>query len=177
MPEILTVILLMGIVFAIATSSWQNITQSRRVDSAANQLAADMRLANSSATNQLTDYRIVYRTDGVQVTDCPAAGQSADYCLVKRTPGGSEKTPRFLPDGARITESTVANDVTAGLLSPSIVGQTKTIKFNTNGSAEVMGGLVSGMSPELSVSTKAGASSDPKHKLSVVTGTSRVKVD
>lgn len=38
---------------SIVTSSWFGTVESRRVDSAANQLAADLRQAHSSATNRL----------------------------------------------------------------------------------------------------------------------------
>ena len=45
--EVMIVIILMGIVFAIASSSWFGAAESRRVDSATNQLAADLRLAHT----------------------------------------------------------------------------------------------------------------------------------
>jgi len=51
--EMLVTIIILGIVLAIAISSWFGVVESRRVDSATNQLAADLRLANSRATNRL----------------------------------------------------------------------------------------------------------------------------
>jgi prepilin-type N-terminal cleavage/methylation domain-containing protein len=63
--ELTIVIILMGIVFAIASSSWFGAAESRRVDSAANQLAADLRLAHTKATNQLVQQTVtVPLTDG-----------------------------------------------------------------------------------------------------------------
>src|SRR5215210_489162 len=53
--EVLVTILLMGIVFAIASSTWFKVAESRRVDSATNQVVADLRLAHTQATNHLTD--------------------------------------------------------------------------------------------------------------------------
>lgn len=55
LPELTIVIVLMGIVMAIASTSWFGVIESRRVDSASNQLASDLRLAHSTATNRLTD--------------------------------------------------------------------------------------------------------------------------
>src|SRR5215212_12210043 len=49
----------MGIVFAIASSTWFGLAESRRVDSAANQVVADLRLAHTQATNRLTDSSFV----------------------------------------------------------------------------------------------------------------------
>lgn len=53
LAEVMIVIVLMGIVFGIATASWQGVVQSRTVDSATNQLVADLRKAHSTATNRL----------------------------------------------------------------------------------------------------------------------------
>ena len=51
--EVLTTIIIMGIVFAIASSTWSAVVESRRVDTATNQLAAELRLAHTTATNRL----------------------------------------------------------------------------------------------------------------------------
>ena len=48
----------MGIVFAIASSTWFDAAESRGVDSAANQLAADLRLAHTKATNKLVQQTV-----------------------------------------------------------------------------------------------------------------------
>ena len=40
-------IIVMGIVFAVASSTWFGVVESRRVDSATNQVAADMRMAHT----------------------------------------------------------------------------------------------------------------------------------
>jgi type IV fimbrial biogenesis protein FimT len=50
--ELLITIIVMGIVLAIASSTWFGAIESRRVDSATNQVAADLRLAYSRATNR-----------------------------------------------------------------------------------------------------------------------------
>src|SRR5215203_7381175 len=57
--EVLVTIVIMGIVLAIATSSWFKAVESRRVDSATNQVVADLRLAHTQATNRLIDSSFV----------------------------------------------------------------------------------------------------------------------
>lgn len=58
LPEVMIVIALMGILAAIATPVWWNIVESREVDAGANQVAADLRLAHSTATNRLADQNV-----------------------------------------------------------------------------------------------------------------------
>ncbi len=59
LPELMVVIAIMGILFAIASSRWLGVIETRRVDSAANQLVSDLRLAHTRATNQLVDWVVV----------------------------------------------------------------------------------------------------------------------
>ena len=63
LTEVMVVIVVMGIVFGIASSTWFGIAESRRVDSAVNQVAADLRLAHSRAANRLEDWRIELDAD------------------------------------------------------------------------------------------------------------------
>jgi len=69
--ELTIVIILMGVVFAIASSSWFGAAESRRVDSAANQLAADLRLAHTKATNKLVQQTVIV----------PLADGSSEYTM------------------------------------------------------------------------------------------------
>ena len=57
--ELLVTIVIMGIVFGISSSIWFKMAESRRVDSATNQVVADLRLAHTQATNRLTDVSFV----------------------------------------------------------------------------------------------------------------------
>ncbi|HZY57775.1 MAG TPA: prepilin-type N-terminal cleavage/methylation domain-containing protein [Rubrobacteraceae bacterium] len=59
LPEALTTIAILGVLLAIGIMSWLSILERRRVDAATNQLVADLRLAHTNATNQLTDWRVV----------------------------------------------------------------------------------------------------------------------
>src|SRR5215203_955981 len=63
--EVMITIIIMGIVFAIASSTWFKVAESRRVDSATNQVVADLRLAHTQATNHLTDSNFVVPADTV----------------------------------------------------------------------------------------------------------------
>src|SRR5215211_5109170 len=76
MVELLITIIIMGIVLAIAASSWFGAVESRRVDSATNQLAADLRQAHSMATNRLANQTVTLLADQSEYTK--ADGNTAD---------------------------------------------------------------------------------------------------
>src|SRR5688500_10013131 len=59
--EVTVVIIMMGLVFAIAiaTFDWSDVIGSRKVNTATNQVAADLRLANTQATNRLADSNFI----------------------------------------------------------------------------------------------------------------------
>src|SRR5215217_2442648 len=62
--EVMATIIIMGLVFAIASSTWFGVVESRRVDSATNQLAADLRLAHTTATNRLEQWQVIIPVPG-----------------------------------------------------------------------------------------------------------------
>lgn len=180
--ELLITIALMGILFGIATSTWDGVTESRRVDSATNQLASDMRLAHTSSTNQLAEWRLVFMLDGSPVAGC----SGADYCLVKVVdtddddiPDDTEDTPRYFPERTEISDTNISPDTDAGildglvgsLLGPSVSGDTVTIRFNADGSADT-----EVADPQVTVGPDDG-SGDPTHDISLTEATSRVKID
>lgn len=180
--EVLVTVFIMGILFSIATVSWQRIVESRDIDSAANQFAADLRKAHSSATNRLgTAYIIFNRRDrttagGARVAcGVGATPPLADYCLVEpRSTGGPQFTPRNLPDRARISSPNILDDPTGvGVaLPPGIVaGTTSTIEFGTDGSAAARNPVTN---PTIRIST---ADDDPGHNMVVNTQTSRVRIN
>lgn len=61
--EVMTTIVLLGIVLGIATSTWLGVVESRRVDSATNEVAADLRRAHTNANNRLEDWRVEMDAD------------------------------------------------------------------------------------------------------------------
>ena len=169
MGEVLITVVLMGIVTAIASFTYFGVVEDRAVDSAANQLAADMRLAHTNATNQLADWRVNYKANGATFS-CGAV-TNADYCLVKLGPGGVvlERIPRTLPEGTKILSTNLAN------LTGLLTGNDRSLEFNSNGSAEVVGGVFSG--PESSPTVRVGpedGSTTNMNRISVATTTSRV---
>jgi|SRR5215211_2957068 len=109
--ELIVVILIMGIVFAIASSTWFGAIESRKADSATNQVVADLRHANSKATNRLEDYSFVI--------------PSANSTTYEIGPTSEELVPTSLPDGTQI-----AGGVAGGV----------DITFHSDGSAEVNSG-------------------------------------
>jgi prepilin-type N-terminal cleavage/methylation domain-containing protein len=68
LAEVLITIVIMGIVFAIASSTWFGVVEGRRVDSATNQLAADLRLAHSKATNRLAEQTVTLSAGNSEYT-------------------------------------------------------------------------------------------------------------
>jgi prepilin-type N-terminal cleavage/methylation domain-containing protein len=79
LPEILTAVSIMGIILAIGIIVLLALLERWRVEAAADQFAADLRLAHTRATEQLTDWRVVFMHDGTPLSRCA----SADYCMVK----------------------------------------------------------------------------------------------
>jgi prepilin-type N-terminal cleavage/methylation domain-containing protein len=107
--EVIATIIIMAIVFGIASSTWFKVAESRRVDSATNQVVADLRLAHTQATNHLTDSTFVV--------------PSADSSTYQVGPPGDLET-RTLPGDDQGTPKT------------KILAAT-TITFHTEGGAEI----------------------------------------
>jgi len=134
------VIVLMGIVLGIASSSWFGIVESNRVTSAANQLGSDMRLAHTKATNQLATWRVVLAPNRA----AQAAGP--DYYLVKLDSGGNiSGTPisRFLPDDTRVVRNAGLLDTGLGTLYAALSNppsETRTLEFRADGSMASLAG-------------------------------------
>jgi prepilin-type N-terminal cleavage/methylation domain-containing protein len=130
LPEVLITVILLGVLFGIATSTWFGVVESRRVDSATNQLAADLRLAHTQAANRLANHSIVV-----------AAANSSTYQI---GPTGGTLATNTLPDGTQIALATTIvfksngeATVTSGAGSPITVRSSNdttvdhTIEFNT----------------------------------------------
>jgi type IV fimbrial biogenesis protein FimT len=93
LPELLIVIVLLGIMAAIAIPVWWGVVESRNVDSAANQVAADLRLAHTRASNRLETW--TFEVDSTN---------PASY----RIRSAGEVRDRSLPDGTRLSSGAVA---------------------------------------------------------------------
>src|SRR5215207_7543481 len=150
-------IVVMGIVIAIASSTWFRVVESRTVDSAANQLASDLRLANTRATNQLTDWRVQIFTDRGD------PGQ-ADYMVKGPTPDLTSN--RSLPEDSMVSS-------TGTELNES--GGSRTLRFQSTGSVEAVGGF-GDTDGDGEIRITVTVDGNPSHSLTVVPTTSRVKV-
>ncbi|MDP9454889.1 MAG: prepilin-type N-terminal cleavage/methylation domain-containing protein [Actinomycetota bacterium] len=175
LPELLVVIAILGILLAIAIVVWLGLLESRRVEAATNQLKADLRLAHTSATNQLTDWRVVLVPDRADEDEGP------DYYLVKLLapyPGTSPPAvdpatpakPRTFPANVKVMNISGSLDTGAGgwAVSPTVVRQTRTVEFNTDGTMRFYGGV--------SGSTCVTVDTVPENRVTILAATSRVKV-
>ena len=157
LPEVLTAVAIMSIILVIGVIVLLALLERWRVEAAADQFAADLRLAHTRATEQLTDWRVVFMDDGTPLSGC----SSADYCMVKLNfPYGSgDPAPalddsvgpadRELPEGTRIREVTFDPDCSHGdrnaAIPPSSCGSggaqdgaTRTLEFNPNGTVRTL---------------------------------------
>jgi type II secretory pathway pseudopilin PulG len=142
------VILLMGVVLAIASSSWLGAIQSRKVDSATNQVASDLRFAHSQATNRLAD------SNFTTPDPTPPAG-AVPLSTYEIGPAGAVASDR-LPSGSQISVAT-------------------NIKFKADGTAEVVSGPapVGGF---ITVTVRSSTDATKNHDIQINTATSRVRV-
>jgi prepilin-type N-terminal cleavage/methylation domain-containing protein len=177
LPEILTAVSIMSIILAIGIIVLLALLERWRVEAAADQFAADLRLAHTRATEQLTDWRVVFMHDGTPLSRC----SSADYCMVKLdvpygagdpTPGLADDTPlvhRELPDWTKIKEVTFDPDCSHGdrnaVVPPSYCGSgaaqngaTRTLEFNSNGTVRT---LRPGQSGTVVISSEDGSPTCP----------------
>jgi type IV fimbrial biogenesis protein FimT len=120
--ELIITIIIMGIVFTIASSTWFGVVESRRVDSATNQLAADLRLAHDRATNRLSDYQI-----------CVPAANSSTYKIGPSGGTSAQFETRTLPDATQIAAATTITFKSSGAAQvTSGAGSPITVRSSTN---------------------------------------------
>jgi prepilin-type N-terminal cleavage/methylation domain-containing protein len=184
LPEALATVAILGILLAIAIIVWLGLVESRRVDAAANQLASDLRLAHTSAANQLTDWRVVL------VPERAEEGVGADYYLIKLNepydPGdpkptlspGASSISRTLPANVKIMTQTNAagtpiidNIAQTYYLSPSAGAglATRTLEFNSDGAMTGYGGSPSG-------TVRVTIDDEPRRLVRYISATSRIKL-
>jgi prepilin-type N-terminal cleavage/methylation domain-containing protein len=89
--EVITTIIIMGILAAVAMSVWWPVVEGRRVDSATNQIASELRRAHTSATTRLEDWRVEMDADSRDYR----IGPDGDPTLL--SPGSLPERTEFLP--------------------------------------------------------------------------------
>lgn len=173
LPELMATIAILGILIAIGVVIWLGILEQRRVDAATNQLVSDLRLAHNSATNQLTDWRVVLDPEEADEDEGP------DYHMVRLEapyPGAGltldETVPRTFPANVKVVNIAGALDeATASTwhVSPSEIGTTRTLEFNADGTMRFY--------QAVSGSTCVTVDGNPQNRVVVLAATSRVKVE
>ena len=100
--EVMATIIIMGLVFAIASSTWFGVVESRRVDSATNQLAADLRLAHTRATNRLVPQVVIVNagSSNYSITGSPSPRDLDDDPVGDEVVVDTGATITFEPDGS-----------------------------------------------------------------------------
>lgn len=181
LQEVLVTIAIMGILLAIGIIIFLGLLERWRVEAATNQLVADLRLAHTNASNQLTDWRVVSALDRAEETEGP------DYYLVKLTapyPGAAlslaKRIPRYFPGNVQVTNViTPAGSLTdnqgAGYWtapwgsSPPVVPSTRTLEFNSDGTMSFF------VSPAGSLCVNVDDS--PKNRVVARASTSRIRIE
>lgn len=119
LPEMTIVMVILGIVLAVASSSWLGTIEGRRVDSATNQLVSDLRLAHNTATNRLTTWRVQLNAGTPGYSVGPASGGTLSS---RSLPEGSGLAPasaavvaiEFGADGGARAVDSAGNTVAGG---------------------------------------------------------------
>ncbi len=184
LQELLTTITILGILIAIAVIVFLALLERWRVDAATRQLVGDLRRAHSSATNELTDWRVVLALDRTEHEEGP------DYYLVRLAepydPGDpgpvvTKRLPRSFPGNVKVTNvitpaGSVVDDQGANYWVPPWsatpsppVPQTRTLEFNTDGTMTFF------KSPSGSACVTVDGS--PKNRVISVSATSQVRVE
>jgi prepilin-type N-terminal cleavage/methylation domain-containing protein len=112
LAEVLAVIVIMGILFGIASFTWSGVfgvIDGRRVDSATNRMVADLRQAHTKASDRLQTWQVALTAN------------SSTYTVSETTTGSSSTYD-------------LDDDSTRHIAVPDT---TVTITFNANGSATV----------------------------------------
>ena len=149
LQEVLTAVAILIILVAIGVIVFLALLERWRVNAATNQLVADLRLAHTSATNQLTDWRVVLvpgqaeRERGpdyylVKLADPYEQADPAPPVVARSTP----PEPRYFPGDVGIVNIRGALDTERGwAVEPSIPGLTRTLEFNSDGAMVFYGGV------------------------------------
>jgi prepilin-type N-terminal cleavage/methylation domain-containing protein len=154
LAEVIATIVIMGIVFAIASSTWFNVIEGRNVDSAANQLAADLRQAHSSAVNQLEPW-VVTLTSG-----------NSEYSIGQSDkPLEDREVRNFCDDGDGVCD---INDPRVNIPPGGPAGSVVTITFKPDGSASV--------APGGSTTFEVTVDGNPSSNVTLTLTTSRVDI-
>jgi general secretion pathway protein H len=158
--EVLIVIVIMGIVLAIASSSWFGAVESRRVDSGTNRLAADLRHAHSRAINRLEPQTVDLTAGSSKYT----IGPTASSCSVNPANPGCIETDLDDFPGANVV----------------VVNTGVTVAFCPNGSAEIPPAtLVCSAAPSgasTTITVRSAKDTTKNHDIQINSVTSEIRI-
>jgi Tfp pilus assembly protein FimT len=157
-------IAILGILIAIAIIVFLVLLEWWRVNTAADQLAADMRLAHTNATNQLPEWRLILIPEVADESTGP------DYYLVKSD--GSDCIRRLFSANVKIeNHNSALNDdpVIVPACAPSPPYMIRKAQFNTDGTMA----FTSGPSGSACVTVDDNL----KLRVIVLSATSRVRIE
>jgi prepilin-type N-terminal cleavage/methylation domain-containing protein len=157
--ELTVVIIMMGLLFAIASSFWLGAIESRKVDTATNQVAADLRLANTQATNRLTDSDFTTPADTIPDTvPDEVVPRLEEYPLSTYEVGPAGALAfDWLPEGTQIATAT-------------------TVRFKANSSVQVISGPPADANGIITITVRSSNDAANNHTIQINTTTSRIKV-
>src|SRR5918995_3091484 len=121
--EVMITILIMGIIFAIASSTWFGVVESRRVDSATNQMVSELHFAHTTSTNRLEDWKVDLQPNSrdYSIGPCP----DPDVCAAPLDPLDPLTSEPSLEEGTEVRAS--GGDVV------------QRVVFEPNGEAQITG--------------------------------------
>lgn len=169
LPEVTIVVVILGIVLAVASSSWLGTIEGRRVDSAANQLVSDLRLAHTSATNQLSAWAVV--------TDVGSFTATTGFTLPAGTPTGKDYYLIKVPDSGTTIVRVIARDLGDANGAQIAASTPISLRFKPDGSVRTENDGPLSNPVTLTVHKSGGSVTDSnRHTLRVNTVTSRVEL-
>lgn len=170
LPEVMITIIILGILAGIAIPSWWSVVESRRVDSATNQMVADLRLAHSKASSRLTVYRVCF----------PSNSQTYKIGL-QTTTGECNPAPPELPPPSPLT-SLERRTLPDGTQTGTAPVAPAAIAFCADGSMEAPpsgavcpNGTATPLAPG-TITITVGSDGNPSTNIEVNKATSRVRV-
>jgi prepilin-type N-terminal cleavage/methylation domain-containing protein len=151
LAEVLAVVIIMGIVFSIASSTWFGVVESRRVDSATNQMVSELRRAHTSSTNRLQDWKVDLQANSgtYRIGPCP----DPDVCAAPLDLLDPLTSERSLEERTEVRAS-------GG-------GMVEHVVFESNGEAQITG------AGNIRIAAEDGARC---HEIEINELTSRIKV-
>jgi prepilin-type N-terminal cleavage/methylation domain-containing protein len=101
--EVTTVVIILGILFSIASATWFGVVESRQVDSATNQMVSELRRAHTSSTNRLQDWKVDLQVNSrdYSIGPCP----DPDVCAAPLDPADPLTSERSLEEGTEVRAS------------------------------------------------------------------------